>query len=59
MGRWTHLQRYYIIINICYIFFKLINKLIFYLGQFKNNIREGEGELRWADGNIYKGIILL
>ena len=61
MGQWRHLQRYYITINIniiCYIILKLIVKLI-YLGQWKNDYMEGEGEIIGANGNIYKGIILL
>lgn len=26
-----------------------------YIGEFKNGLKDGFGEYRWADGRIYKG----
>ena len=31
------------------------NPIEFYIGQFKNSLKDGYGEYRWADGRIYKG----
>ena len=41
-----------------YIIIKLINKNI-NQGQWNNDKIHGLGEYRWANGDIYKGIILI
>lgn len=30
-------------------------EIVYYKGEYKNDLKHGYGEYKWASGNIYKG----
>ena len=32
-----------------------MSKLVYYSGEYKDDLKHGVGEYRWASGNFYKG----